>query len=104
MRRIRRSLLLRVLMGHPHCFDLRLHASFERLRVVFVLHVLGRVQCRQVDIAAVAHRAANYLMLVDGSSHLHARRWRLLLIASRPAPGQPRRQFAAGGRLSAFLC
>ena len=82
MRRIRRSLLLRVLMGHPHCFDLRLHASFERLRVVFVLHVLGRVQCRQVDIAAVAHRAANYLMLVDGRSHLHARRWRLLLIAS----------------------
>lgn len=82
MRRVRRGLLLRVLMGHSHCFYLGLHASFERLRVVFVLHVLGRVQCRQADIAAVAHRAANYLMLVDGRSHLHARRWRLLLIAS----------------------
>ena len=82
MRRIRRSLLLCVLMGHSHCFDLGLDASFERLGVVFVLHVLGRVQCRQVDIAALAHRGTDYLVLVDGRSHLHARRWRLLLIAS----------------------
>ena len=83
MRRVRRSLLLDLLMGHSHSFYLRLHASFECLRVIFVLHVLGRVQCRQVDVAGVAHRAANYLMLgVDGRGHLHARRWRLLLIAS----------------------
>ena len=83
MRRVRRSLLLRLLMGHPHGFYLRMHASFESLRVIFVLHVLGRVQRRQSDIAAVAHRATNYLVLaVDGRRHLHARRWRLLLVAS----------------------